>query len=330
MNARSSSVVLCLVALVGFSTPVSAKKPGPPVTAPFCGNAIIEADRGEVCDGNENLGVADCTTVDGGFTAGTLTCNSNCQYDTTACTTCNNGVIETGEVCESDNLQGHTCRSVTGFGFGELACSSTCQTFETDGCERYTQNELTVTDSVTGLMWQRTSADPGITNKDNQYGWTADFFDYPEPTGAVFTEFLAGLNGLPSHTYQGCESSVATPSDTSFCGRGPACFAGYCDWRLPESWELLSIVDGSGIHPAIDQARFGPTDVDKYWSATRPDGLCIVGDFFAAPPQAVWVVDFFNGDAFCASAWHTGFFPQPDEQVVHPARAVRYVGDQAP
>ena len=96
-----------------------------------CGNGAIEG--GEDCDGSE-LGSATCVTE--GFTGGVLGCNSDCTFDTSACTTgtgvCGDGILDVGEQCDGTNLNGHTCVT-RGFGGGELGCSSLCR-FDTSGC----------------------------------------------------------------------------------------------------------------------------------------------------------------------------------------------------
>jgi hypothetical protein len=48
---------------------------------PVCGNGVIES--GEQCDGS-NLGGASCVSL--GFSGGTLSCNSNCAFNTSQCT----------------------------------------------------------------------------------------------------------------------------------------------------------------------------------------------------------------------------------------------------
>lgn len=46
-------------------------------------------------------------------------------------------------------------------------------------------------------------------------------------------------------------------------------YLGYSDWRVPDVKELQSIVDYSGVYPAIDTSLFGITDEDSYfWTST--------------------------------------------------------------
>ncbi len=70
------------------------------------------ADPGEVCDGTDLAGT---TCASAGFTAGTLSCATDCQLDTSMCTRCGNGVREGTEACDDGN-------SVNGDG-----CSNVCQ-----------------------------------------------------------------------------------------------------------------------------------------------------------------------------------------------------------
>ena len=121
----------------------------------------------------------------------------------------------------------------------------------------------TVTDTATGLMWQQTTDDGSIRDKDNVYTWSTGA-PY-NPDGTAFFTFLATLNG-------------------------PTPFAGHGDWRLPTLTELKTIVDlaapgcGSGS-PCIDETVFGPTQASLYWSATT----------FAGLPDDARGVTFFNG-----------------------------------
>jgi cysteine-rich repeat protein len=77
-----------------------------------CGDGAIQP--GEQCDG---LNLDGQTCVSQGFAGGTLACDGNCQFDTSACTVseCGNGIVEAGETCDDGN-------QIDGDG-----CSSTCQ-----------------------------------------------------------------------------------------------------------------------------------------------------------------------------------------------------------
>lgn len=124
----------------------------------------------------------------------------------------------------------------------------------------------TVTDTSTGLMWEKKTDDGTIHDKDNGYSWSTG--EPYNPDGTAFFTFLATLNG-------------------------PAPFAGHDDWRLPTITELLTIVDltkgycGGGTGACIDEAVFGPTQADYYWSASTASGA----------PLYAWCLRFFSGAA---------------------------------
>ena len=48
-------------------------------------------------------------------------------------TICGNGIVETGEVCDTSNLDGQTCVS-QGYDAGTLYCASDCYSFNVSGC----------------------------------------------------------------------------------------------------------------------------------------------------------------------------------------------------
>jgi hypothetical protein len=143
----------------------------------------------------------------------------------------------------------------------------------TVACRYGVNGDGTATDYDTGLQWEQKTLDGSVHDRDAFYTWTATG---TQPDGTTFTVFLGSLNNGTS------SNGAAT--------RG--CFAGHCDWRLPEIEELAGIVDsgapgcGEGI-PCIDQTVFGPTTIDPYWSATTFDGS----------PTVVWVI-FLNDVAF--------------------------------
>ena len=102
----------------------------------------------------------------------------------------------------------------------------------------------TITDSQTGLMWEKLSDDGSIHDKDNTYTWS-DTFDTK----------IAALNG--------------------------AAFAGHDDWRLPNINELQSLANYGVMLPALNNAAFNVgcspgctvttcscTMLNYYWSST--------------------------------------------------------------
>ena len=122
----------------------------------------------------------------------------------------------------------------------------------------------TITDNVTGLMWEKKDDSGGIHDMDNVYTWSgASYGTTNETDGTAFTTFLTTLNT-------------------------PPCFAGHCDWRLPNFKELQSIVDYEIPYPGpVVREEFhrtttctGCTDVNlptcsctagaNYWSSTTP------------------------------------------------------------
>src|SRR5262249_35138559 len=61
------------------------------------------------------------------FTGGTLSCASDCTFDTAGCSVCGDGVIDPGETCDGADLSGLECADLgLGFTGGALACDAAC------------------------------------------------------------------------------------------------------------------------------------------------------------------------------------------------------------
>jgi hypothetical protein len=132
----------------------------------------------------------------------------------------------------------------------------------------YTDNDDgTVTDNNTGLMWQKCSA-----------GQT-DFADCSGGTAATYNWYQA--TGTPHSTYN--------PSGgTNICGSlNTSNFGGHTDWRLPSKQELQTIVDYAIAYPGptIKAAYFPSTIASDYWSSTTS----------AHYTYNAWYVAFYEG-----------------------------------
>lgn len=208
-----------------------------------------------------------------------------------------------GEECDGANLNGASCASLGHSGGGTLACTAGC-TFDRAACVgpgpafpasgqttcwnssgsviacagtghdgenqagatlAYADNgDGTVTDLNTGLMWEKLSDDGSIHDKDNHYDWND-----------AFAVEVAALNT-------------------------PSCFAGYCDWRVPNVKELQSIVNyeiaypGPAVAPAFNASCAASCTVltcrctasSYYWSSSSN----------ANNPNNAWNVNFDNGN----------------------------------
>ena len=111
-----------------------------------CGNGVI--DSGEECDGSDFPGLLDsCANVEGPDALGILFCTDTCTIDTSNCqaapaapatapsSSCNNGIIDAGELCDTDDFRGLTCASLEGTeATGSLFCTATC-TIESSDCQ---------------------------------------------------------------------------------------------------------------------------------------------------------------------------------------------------
>jgi hypothetical protein len=150
-----------------------------------------------------------------------------------------------------------------GFLGNPLACAGSGQDGELQkGLARsYVDNgDGTITDTQTGLMWEKQSDDGSIHDQDTTYIWG---------------------NGLGV--------KVATLNSTNF--------AGYNDWRLPNVNELQSLIDYATVLPAVDAAFNGGciptcavttcscTSASFYWTSTSSTNNS----------SDAWVVDFNVG-----------------------------------
>jgi Protein of unknown function (DUF1566) len=114
---------------------------------------------------------------------------------------------------------------------------------------RYRDNgDGTITDENTKLMWEKKDqASDGLHNWNNTYPW--------EGTCSNSSSKLCGTDADCSG---GGTCNVSGGQMTIFEWvaqlNRPPCFAGHCDWRIPNVKELQSIVDYETYLPPVDAA----------------------------------------------------------------------------
>jgi hypothetical protein len=214
----------------------------------YCGDGIKNGS--EACDGVD-LGGATCASA--GFTSGALGCGQGCALDTSGCAPV--AFPATGQTTCWDSAGVVIPCAGTGHD-GDIRAGATLA---------YVDNgDGTITDTNTGLMWEKFSDDGSIHDKDNGYDWDDAF--------AV---------------------KVATLNSGSF--------AGHTDWRVPNVKELQSIVNYGNVNPSVSPAfntacAPGCTVTacsctvfnmfnNNYWSSSTYAGI----------PANAWFVYFGNG-----------------------------------
>ena len=231
---------------------------------------------------------------------------------------CGDDVVEGTESCDGSALGGETCAGL-GYASGSLTCTTGCG-FDVSGCvagglpatgqttafgagsdgaiqagcaQSYTDNgDGTITDNCTGLMWEKKDDSGGLHDKDNTYSWSGASAGSTNIMDGTIQDFIDLLNDV--------------------AGGGASCYAGYCDWYVPNINELITLVDneltaGPTINTAFNQCPVACSDVtdpacsctslSDYWSATT----------YAPAPANAWTV-FFNGgltlNAFKLNPFH--------------------------
>jgi len=129
----------------------------------------------------------------------------------------------------------------------------------------YRDDGETVRDLRTALTWEKLTDDGSIHDKDNLHTW-----------GFAFAK-TEDLNTDP-------------------------CFAGFCDWRVPNRFELETLLNMEFIGPAVSP----PFDTACAASCALPTCSCTglgahwTSTSYADDPGSAWVIEFYAGQAATA------------------------------
>lgn len=167
-----------------------------------------------------------------------------------------------------DELEDLECTRDGEAGTVELSYTAAGAVLRCVTADRFIDNgDRTVTDTQTGLQWEKKTEDGSVHDVDNTYKWSATA---TAADGTAFTDFLERVNGRL------CSESTCQ-------GLG-----GHSDWRVPTIDELQTVLlepFPCFPTPCIDPI-FGPTASNVYWSSTTHP----VNPIFA------WSVLFLGGN----------------------------------
>ena len=178
-----------------------------------------------------------------------------------------------------------TCYNETGI---EIACAGTGQDGATQAgaalpVPRFTADYygLTVRDNLTGLMWTVDSRTP-------------DPYDPTDPVCAQDGRLITWQGAL---SYIACLNAYVDPG----CESQPG-FLCHNDWRLPNRWELRSlIVDNSASGPALasGQPFINVEDGWHYWSSTNCTTYLVSDTYGGHDGAGAWVENIWDGTEYC-------------------------------
>ena len=120
----------------------------------------------------------------------------------------------------------------------------------------------TITDSTTGLVWDKCSR--------------GQVWDNTTPPGTC-------TGAASTHTWAAALAQAIAANAASHRGQA--------DWRLPNRTELESLVKIDANNPAIDSTHFPATHHTWYWTSTT----------YAPNPALAWIVLFNNGNTHAFS-----------------------------
>jgi Protein of unknown function (DUF1566) len=278
LRTTTGAMLVLLLAGTSLAGPTPGQKCEKNKKAAKSANCRLLACQGNLgtCDGDLTTCGSDLGTCNGNLTtctanltstqASLTTCTGSRGTCSTNLTTCQNDLTTCQEAPQGQRLKtGQTiCYDTAG---AVIACAGTGQDGELqNGLARaYVDNgDGTITDTKTGLMWEKLSLDGSIHDVNANYTWTD-----------AFATKVAALNGDGG-------------------------FAGHTDWRVPNRSELESLLNLGVLSPAVFPVfntgcappctvfTCSCTQANDYWSSST----------YQFEPQFAWAVNFTFGSVF--------------------------------
>jgi hypothetical protein len=261
-----------------------------------------------------------CSTDLSSCTGELGTCTLELETCGTDLTTCTTNLTQTSDllnICEADFL---VCQE------SEIVFPATGQTtcwtqagemidcdveagedgyFQAGGALSYIwNNDGTLVDMNTKLMWERKDRSGGIHDGSQKYRWVQ-----------AFREFIYALN----NTCKSDETVDCSAGGDADCevvlGAGEVCgFAGYRDWRVPNVKEMQSIIDYSRHEPALSMAFSwlcgeGCSMMGETGCSCIGHGLMWTSTTSSADPERAWYVNMATGQVL----YKNRFYPLDDK-----------------
>lgn len=149
-----------------------------------------------------------------------------------------------------------------------------------------------VLDKTTGLLWESkipidgTYGNNGLRDADDVFTW---YSNNSSNNGGAVGDWSQGLNVCAGYVAEQPMSFCNTEEFTRRVNERGLC--GFKDWRLPNRFELESLVNYGNTGSRIDTTYFPGTNPEFYWSSTP--GVANTG--------AAWVVNFRTGNTSLSS-----------------------------
>lgn len=169
------------------------------------------------------------------------------------------------------------------------------------------QNIITRQLPKTGQVIERQAGDDGTyeagwwkgrLNANNRTRWITRTIGGDD----IVLDRATGLMWAADGNAAGCNNGAVITWPNGIIYANGLDFAGFTDWRMPNSKELHSILNLSIINPAIDEPPFANTTSAFYWTSTTYGGLATSARY----------VSFASGD--------TSRVPKTDERLIRCVR----------